>query len=164
MPLTGCGGRVGEGAMSSDAAGTGTAPIEIELHVAVSRARAWDAYVHGLSEWWHPGCTASGSGLERIEVDPHVGARMVEVARDGRQVVWGEVTDAVPGERFAHTFRLSHAGDATQVSVEFDELPHGGTRVRFTHAGWNASNADGRAKHADWPMLLERYKAHAQHV
>ncbi|WP_306231561.1 SRPBCC domain-containing protein [Agrococcus beijingensis] len=150
--------------MSDDAADSSTAPIEIELEVAVSRARAWDAYVHGLSEWWHPGYTATGAGLDRIEVDPHVGARIVEVGRDGREVVWGEVTDAVPGERFAHTFRLSHEGDASQVTLTFDDLPHGGTRVRFTHSGWNDSNAAGRLKHSDWPLLLERYKAYAQHI
>ncbi|MCH1882163.1 SRPBCC domain-containing protein [Agrococcus sp. ARC_14] len=141
-----------------------TAPIEHELDIAVSRARAWDAYVHGMSEWWHPGWTSFGTGLDRIEVEPHPGGRILEHHRDGDEHVWGEVVDAVPGERFSHTFRLSHGGDATIVTLEFDDLPHGGTRVRFSHSGWNESNAEGRRKHADWPMLLERYRTYAQHV
>lgn len=139
-------------------------PIEHELVVAVSRTRAWDAYVHGLREWWHPGWTATGSGLDRIDVEPHRGYRIVERGRDGREVVWGEVTESVPGERFAHTFRLALDGDATIVSVTFADLPKGGTRVRVTHSGWNDSNQHARRKHADWPLLLERYKAYAQHV
>ncbi len=139
-------------------------PIEHELEVAVSRARAWDAYVHGLTEWWHPGWTATGSGLERIEVEQRDEPRIVEHGRDGREIVWGEVTETVPGERFSHTFRLTHEGDATTVLVTFADLPQGGTRVHLTHAGWNASNQRGRAQYADWPRLLERYRAYAQHV
>lgn len=142
----------------------GSAPIEHELDVAVSRERAWDAYVHGLEEWWHPGWTAFGTGSDRIEVEPHAGARIVEHSRDGAQHVWGEVMDAVPGERFSHTFQLSHDGDPTVVTVEFQDLPHGGTHVRLSHGGWNESNIDARAKHGDWPMLLARYRAHAQHI
>lgn len=141
-----------------------SSPIELELEVSVSRARAWDAYVHGLGEWWLPGSTASGSGLDRIAVDPHAGGRIVEHGRDGGEVDWGEVTDAVPGERFSHTFRLSDEGDASVVDVTFVDLPQGGTRVRLTHSGWSDSNRGGRAKRLDWPVLLERYRAFAQHV
>ena len=43
------------------------APIEHELDVAVSRTRAWDAYVHGLEEWWHPSWTRFGTGIDRIQ-------------------------------------------------------------------------------------------------
>jgi len=139
-------------------------PIEHVLEVAVSRARAWEAYVHGLGEWWHPGWTATGSGLDRIEVDPHEGGRIVEHGRDGRAVEWGEVTDVVAGVCFTHTFRLTHDGDASTVSVTFVDLPRGGTRVRLTHSGWNDSNRQGRGRRTDWPMLLERYRAYAQHV
>ncbi|SFS07207.1 Uncharacterized conserved protein YndB, AHSA1/START domain [Agrococcus baldri] len=144
--------------------GDASAPITHEVEVAVSRTRAWDAYVHGLEEWWHPGWTAFGTGLDRIEVEPHAGGRIIEHGRDGEQREWGEVLEAEPGERFAHTLHPSHEGDPTVVTVDFDDLPHGGTRVRLTHGGWNESNLAGRAKHTDWPMLLERYRAHAQHV
>ncbi|MCR8670391.1 SRPBCC domain-containing protein [Agrococcus sp. HG114] len=144
--------------------GDDLAPIELEVQVAVSCARAWDAWVHGLTEWWHPAWTASGASLARIEVEPHPGGRIVEHRHDGRRHEWGEVTDAVPGSRFAHTFRLADEGDASTVAVDFAELPGGGTRVRLTHGGWNASNADARALHDDWPVLLERYRAHAQHI
>ena len=98
-----------------------TSPIEHELEVAVSRTRAWDAYVHGLSEWWHPGWTATGSGLDRIEVEQRDGLRIVEHGRDGREVVWGEVIETIPGERFGHTFRLTHEGDATTVLAGLSE-------------------------------------------
>ncbi|MDR7235225.1 SRPBCC domain-containing protein [Agrococcus sediminis] len=150
--------------VAQPAAGHGTAPIEHELDVAVSRARAWDAYVHGMTDWWHPGWTTSGSGLDHIEVDPHVGGRIVERNRDGREREWGTVTDAVPGERFEHTFHLFHEGDHTTVTVEFADLPHGGTHVRFSHHGWNESNAGDRAGHLDWEALLQRYKSYAQHI
>lgn len=142
----------------------GASPIEHELVVAVSRTRAWDAYVHGLGEWWHPGWTATGSGLDRIDVDPRQGSSIVEHGRDGRRVVWGQVTESVPGESFAHTFRLPLDGDETVVSVTFVDLPRGGTRVRITHSGWSASNEQTRRQDANWPLLLERYKAYAQHV
>jgi Activator of Hsp90 ATPase homolog 1-like protein len=145
-------------------ASDGTSPIEHELEVAVSRARAWDAYVHGLAEWWLPSWTATGSGIDRIEVDTHEGGRIVEHGRDGRSIEWGEVTDSVPGECFTHTFRATHVGDASTVSVTFIDLPQGGTRVRLTHSGWNDSNRQGRGRHSDWSVLLERYRAYAQHV
>lgn len=147
-----------------DDADAATAPIEHEIDVAVSRNRAWDAYVHGLEEWWHRSWTSFGTGLERIDVEPHEGGHIVEHSRDGSEREWGEVLEAEPGERFVHTFHLSHGGDDTVVAVEFEDLPHGGTRVRFSHSGWNDSNKQDRAKHADWPMMLERYRAHAQHI
>lgn len=140
------------------------APIEHELDVAVSRERAWDAYVHGMTDWWPVGWTRFGTGVDRIDVEPHPGGRIVEHSRTGEEHVWGEVTEADPGERFAHTFRLSHEGDPSTVVVAFTELPHGGTRVHFTHGGWNDSNREARVKHADWPKLLERYRTHAQHI
>lgn len=138
--------------------------LELELDVAVSRERAWDAYVHGMTEWWHPGWTRSGTGLDRIDVEPHPGGRVIEHTRDGVEHVWGAVTDAVPGERFGHTFHLSHEGEPSRVTVTFEDLPHGGTRVRFAHSGWNASDEGARVKRTDWPLLLERYRAYAQHV
>lgn len=142
----------------------GASLIEHELELAVSRARAWDAYVHGLAEWWHPAWTATGSGLDRITVDPHEGGRVVEHGRDGREVEWGRVTDAVPGERFTHTFRLSDGGEASTIAVTFVDRPQGGTRVRLTHAGWSDADRERRERHADWPAMLERYRAYAQHV
>lgn len=141
-----------------------TAPIMHELEVAVSRTRAWDAYVHGLEEWWHASRTNFGSGIDRIEVEPHAGGRIIEHSRDGEEREWGEVLEAESGERFVHTFHLTHEGDPTIVTVEFDDLPHGGTHVRFSHSGWNETNQDARGKHADWPMLLERYRTYAQHI
>lgn len=147
-----------------DRAADGPSPIEHELEVAVSRTRAWDAYVHGLGEWWHPAWSATGSGLDRVTVDPHAGGRIVEHGRDGREVEWGEVTDAVPGERFAHTFRSRHDGVASTVTVTFVDRPQGGTRVRLVHSGWDDSDREARDAHADWAMLLERYRAYAQHV
>lgn len=141
-----------------------TAPIEHELDIAVSRTRAWDAYVHGLEEWWHTSWTSFGAGLDRIEVEPHAGGRIVEHSRNGEERTWGEVLEAEPGERFVHTFHLRNDGDPTVVTVEFGDLPHGGTHVRFSHGGWNETNRDARGKHADWPMLLERYRTYAQHI
>lgn len=141
-----------------------TSPITHELEVAVSRARAWDAFVHGLDEWWPPSMTVFGSGIDRIEVEPHQGGRILEHSRDGREGPWGEVLESEPGERFVHTLDRAQDGDRTVVTVEFDDLPHGGTRVRVTHDGWNETNQAARAKHAAWPMLLDRYRAYAQHV
>jgi hypothetical protein len=139
-------------------------PFELELDVAVSRTRAWDAYVHGLGEWWHPGWTAFGSGLDHIVVEPHRGGRIVEHSRDGREHEWGEVLAAVPGERFEHTLRVSPDAEPTRISVEFVDLPQGGTRVSLTHGGWTPSSLRFRAKHEEWPALLARYRAHAQHI
>ena len=152
--------EVGPAAARSD----DLSPFEHKLDVAVSRTRAWDAYVHGLGEWWHPGWTAFGSGLDHIEVEPHRGGRIVEHDRDGREHEWGEVLDVVPGERFEHTLRVSPDADATLISVAFSDLPQGGTRVRLAHGGWTQSSLPFRARHAEWPALLARYRAHAQHI
>ncbi|WP_347755989.1 SRPBCC domain-containing protein [Agrococcus sp. ProA11] len=141
-----------------------TSPIESSIVVAVSSDRAWDAYVHGMTEWWRPGLTGYSARLEHIEVEPHEGGRIVEHARDGRERVWGEVLEATPGERFAHTFQLTEHGDPTTIAIELEDLPHGGTEVRLSHSGWNDSNREARGKHADWPMLLARFKAYAQHI
>lgn len=136
-------------------------PAEHVLDVPVSRTRAYDAYVLGLPEWWHPGWTASGTGLDRIEVEPHEGGRIVEHARDGSESEWGAVTEAEPGARFGHTISLRQGDAPSTVMVTFADLPHGGTRVLLQHS---PAEGGGAARLPDWPLLLERYRGYATHV
>lgn len=140
------------------------APIRHHLELPVSHARAFDSYVHGIGEWWHPRWTANGNNFDTVTIDAQPGGSIVECARDGNTITWGEVTELEPGRLIVHSYWLAHEGDPSIVRVSFTNGEHGGTAVDFEHAGWNESNASAREQFTHWPVLLRRFAEHANHV
>jgi len=75
----------------------------------------------------------------------------------------GRVTAWEPPHRLGYaTFLAQPRETPSETRVTF-EPADGGCRVRFEHGGWTAENADRRAKFRDWPLLLRRFAALADH-
>lgn len=146
-----------------------TAPTRIEpvrktVTVPLSPDEAFRAFTEEIESWW-PLATHSIAGPDAVGVvmEPGVGGRLVETARDGTTCVWGTVAAWEPGERVAFSF---HPGwpveQATDVEVTFTATATDGdgTEVVLVHTGWE-NRPDGAAMREHyvpgWDFVLGHY-------
>jgi hypothetical protein len=115
-----------------------------------------------MTEWW-PLATRSVALTDAVscEVEPRVGGRLFERAKDGACAPWGTVLVWDEPWRFAFTW---HPGlpesAATEVLVTFTEVP-AGTQVELEHRRWEALDeraAELRGRYErGWPGVLARF-------
>ncbi|GIF60664.1 SRPBCC domain-containing protein [Asanoa iriomotensis] len=139
-------------------------PIVRELVVPVGPTEAFDLFTTKIGEWWPPAFTASGDALADVIMEPRVGGRVYERARDGGEQDWGVVGIWELAERVA--LRWTHGlrtPEATLVDVSF--TPDGSvTAVRLQHEGWHpdqTADHERFAADAGWTAVLESYRSKA---
>ena len=116
-------------------------PIVKTVDVPTSPERAFKVFVEEIAEWWpaktHSVAAYGGDLPKDIVFEAGSEGVLYEVLPDGSQSAWGRVTEWKDGRRFTITWHPGRAAtEATRVTVEFDPLPDGRTRVRLTHVGW----------------------------
>jgi Activator of Hsp90 ATPase homolog 1-like protein len=137
-------------------------PIVHELSLSCTPEVAFDAWAR-IGEWWHRDYTSNASTLETVVIEPRRGGRVFEHHRDGHEVDWGWVTAWEPPHRLAYaTFLAQPRETPSEIRLTFEPAASG-CSVRFEHGGWTAENADQRAKFREWPLLLRRFAALADH-
>jgi hypothetical protein len=137
-------------------------PIVHVLSLRCDPAAAFDAYAR-IGEWWHPDYTSDASTLATVVIEPRPGGRVFERHRDGHEVDWGRVTAWEPPLRLAYSSHLAQPPETpSEIRVTFQPADRGCT-MRFEHGGWTAENAEPRAKFREWPLLLRRFAALADH-
>jgi catechol 2,3-dioxygenase-like lactoylglutathione lyase family enzyme len=140
----------------SEAAG----PIELDYELDCSPELAWDAFVRRIDEWWHP--AYAPPGLQRVTIDPLVGAPVTMELADGSSYRWGTVTVADQPHHYAQTFTIAQDPEhPSTLEVTFERHLRG-CRVHFAHGGWTAANVAGRARFSEWGILLDRFAAVAE--
>ena len=142
-------------------------PVCKEVSVALDAPQAFALFTEGMARWWpmrSHSCFAEQA--VRIEIEPRVGGRVTEHARDGRSSPWGQVTAWEPPLRFAMTWHPANAPEqATRLEVSFTPAA-AGCILRLVHDGWEARGDDaGSIRHeydTGWGQVLERYVELAQ--
>ncbi|GAB4259571.1 MAG: hypothetical protein Kow0013_02370 [Pararhodobacter sp.] len=144
-----------------------TEPIIKTIDVPCSAQRAFDTFVHRISDWWpldgHAVSAATGKAALGVTIEPRVGGRVYETMHDGQQTDWGKVLTYAEGEAFSMTWHPgNNADNATHVAVRFEALDHSRTRVTLTHSGWEiwATEADAKrdSYNSGWDFVLgQRY-------
>jgi uncharacterized protein YndB with AHSA1/START domain len=101
-------------------------------------------------------CPAAGMIVRRVEVDARVGGSFLIVMRIGEQDLphRGEYLEIVPYERLSFTW-LSHVAFAgSRVTLRFEPLANGHTRLTLVHAGLR--DEEIRRKHdGGWSHILQ---------
>lgn len=131
-------------------------PVSREVLVPADAATAYRVFLDRIGQWWP---------IERLSVF-HDGTvafldhQLVELAADGREAVWGTVTESDPPCRLSFTWHPGGDEDrASHVTVTFGETADG-TLVRLVHEGWE-SFSDPIAARADydkgWPGVLTAF-------
>jgi len=112
-------------------------PVRKELKVNLSAEAAFRLFTEGLNKWWPLATHSVGEeNAERCFFEEHVGGRIYEVMKDGRQADWGEVLVWEPYDKVSFTWHPSRTSDTAQeVTVTFSESS-GGTIVKLVHTGW----------------------------
>ncbi|CAN5830030.1 SRPBCC family protein [soil metagenome] len=139
-----------------------TDPLVKEITVPLAPERAFALFTDGIATWWplasHSVARANAVGCR---FEPRVGGRLLEVARDGSEHVWGRVRAWEPPARLVVTWHPGREAETAQeLSVTFS--PEGnGTRIRLVHAGWELLGDAGRVERDNydpgWDYVLGRY-------
>ncbi|WP_437952805.1 SRPBCC family protein [Sorangium sp. So ce296] len=140
-------------------------PIRRSLIVPLSQADAFDLFVRRIADWWPLATHSVGRGAAAsCHIEPSVGGRVFERARDGTEALWGTVVAWDAPWRLAFTWHPGRAPAAAQeVEVQFVELVAAQTRVDVVHRGWDRAGeraAPMRARHDEgWQVILARFEA-----
>ncbi len=97
--------------------------------------------------WWHDYGLADGG---HASIDD---GAVVFHNPDGDLTI-GRVLTWEPGVRYAQTFTLAQDPDVPTTLTATFQATTEGTRVRFEHGGWTASNSSRRGHFSDWPLIL----------
>jgi uncharacterized protein YndB with AHSA1/START domain len=123
------------------------APINLSIDVPVSPAVAWAAITDPaeIVEWFTDAWDLGEVGSE-YRIDFGEGS-----------IVIGEVTELVPGQRFAHTWWWEGDEPEDVTRVAWSVEPHeGGATIRLVHDGWADGEAEARDDHEGyWTGYLD---------
>jgi uncharacterized protein YndB with AHSA1/START domain len=119
------------------------APVVKTLELKRSADDAFRIYVHEAAKWWpletHALSPENNTKAIDLIVEPHIGGRVYEVAENGRTFDWGEVLAYEPGRRFAMTWQLGRARDASgEVDVIFEPTGPRAAALRLLTAAGSA--------------------------
>jgi uncharacterized protein YndB with AHSA1/START domain len=136
------------------------APIVKTIEVRRTPAEAFEIFTAGLARWWpvdrfsiHQAATAT------CAVEPRVGGRIFETAKNGEESTWGTVLAWEPPARLLMTWHPGQPVESAQeVELRFEPVPEG-TRVTLEHRGWAKAGARGeemrRNYDGGWATVFE---------
>lgn len=104
---------------------------------------AFKVFLEDLESWW-PGNRFSVSAFygkppRAIRVEARPGGRILEIAHNGAEHLWGTVRSYDPYQGFSLDFHIAQpASSASLLELDFSPLAPSRTRVTLTHSGWEA--------------------------
>jgi len=112
-------------------------PVRKELQVNLSAEAAFRLFTEGLNTWWPLATHSVGEeNAEACFFEDHVGGRIYEVMKDGKQSDWGRVLEYDTYNKVSFTWHPSRTPDTAQeVTVTFHESA-GSTLVTLVQSGW----------------------------
>ena len=115
----------------------GVRPIDLELELPVDAGIAWRAITDPdrVIDWFTNASPVGPVGsVYRLDFG------------DG-SVVAGEVTELVPGQRFAHRWHWDGADASETTAVTWSVAPaQAGSTIRLVHDGWDGAGLDEAAR------------------
>lgn len=150
---------------------TGLPAIEKTIVVPATPARAFDVFTSEIGAWWpvasHSVSSFSGDRPRDVVFEAKAGGRIYEVLSDGKESLWGTVSECVPGRRIVFSWHPGRSPtQATTITVVFE--PEGGdaTTVTLIHVGWEnlAEGVTIRPQYeTGWDLVFcEAYQAAVQ--
>lgn len=142
--------------------GPDVAAVVKEVEVPLAVAAAFDLFTRDIATWW-PVATHSVTGSTDVRFESGVGGRIVEMAADGAEHVWGEVSGWDPPSLVQFSWHPGRDSDTAQsVTVQFTPVGSA-TRVRLEHRGWEVLGDRASAMRADydtgWDVVLDCFVA-----
>jgi len=143
----------------SDSATRIPPPVRREILVEASPGRAFELFTMRIGAWWP---LARFSVFQQDSQVALEDGRIVERSVDGRESVWGDVTEWDPPSALAFSWHPGYGPEhGTDVRVTFT-ASGAQTLVALTHSGWERMN-DPFARAAEyengWPAVLSGFAA-----
>jgi uncharacterized protein YndB with AHSA1/START domain len=142
--------------------GNALPPVRHQVQVRLAPSDAFALFTEQMARWWpFRGHSCFDEDAVDVRFDPCAGGAVTEIARDGRHMAWGTITEWSPPCGFAMRWCPGlDAAEATLLRVSFVPAA-GGTEVRIEHGGWEARGAAAVAKREQydggWPATLMAY-------
>jgi len=116
-------------------------PLVSRIEVPCGQQRAFDIFIRDMGSWWplHKRSMSlrSGHPPKRLDVDPQVGGKIVEIAHDDTEHHWGTIKTLRPHDLIAMDFHMGMPPDkASLVEVRFTPLAENRTEVELTQSNW----------------------------
>ena len=147
-------------------------PIVKSIEVPCSQEMAFVVFLDEMHTWWplakYTVSAMAKKAAKSITVDARRGGKIVEIAHDDSEHVWGTITSYDPHESFAMDFHIAPPGSPakapTLVELLFTALGPERTRVELTQTNWEGLGewvADIRGGYVEgWKEIFEQaYKA-----
>jgi len=142
---------------------TDSVTLTINRMLDTPRQRVWEAFTHPsiFSQWWGP----EGTRNMDVGIDAEVGGRYayrmhlpVTPGREETVVgVSGQFTDVDAQRLLGYTYQWEGQDLITQVMVEFEDRPEGGTELTVRHEG--LPNTEFADYETGWNASLDRLEA-----
>jgi uncharacterized protein YndB with AHSA1/START domain len=135
-------------------------PVIKATVVKVPPARAFELFAGDLGRWWPLAQFHTGPDPVDCMIEPQVGGRVFERAKDGKESVWGHVLAYEPPHRLSFSWLVGLSLETEQlIDIRFT-AERGGTRIELTHSGWeklgDAAAALRERYDSGWGTLVER--------
>jgi uncharacterized protein YndB with AHSA1/START domain len=143
------------------------APVRQQIVVPLAPADAFALFTEAIDRWWpFAGHSCFGDEALTVEFEPRDGGQVSEVARDGRRMPWGVLTQWSPPGGFAMRWHPGlDASEATLLQVRFEPTADGQTTVSIHHDGWEARGPTAAEKRGQyeggWVAVLGLYRQQA---
>lgn len=143
-------------------------PLRKSIRVRCGVHAAFRVFTERIGDWWPlaGGYSVFGADAETCRIEPAPGGAILEIARDGRQSVWGRVIDWEPPHRVSFSWHPGRTEDTAQT-VELRFTGDGAeTQVELEHRDWQklgdqaAPMREGYS--AGWDAVLAIYAGAAQ--
>ena len=139
------------------------APVTKRIEVPLEPEAAFDLFTAGMAQWWPMvSHSVSQSPTAMVRVEGHVGGGLVETDDEGREHLWGSVTEWDRPSTVAFTWHPGRGAETAQsVTVSF-AAAGAGTRVDLEHRGWERigefAAKQREAYEEGWNPVLDRYR------
>ncbi len=144
-------------------------PITYTIEVPCDQKKAFEVFVD-MGSWWplekrSMSLMQGGQPAKSLQIDPKQGGKIVEIAHDDTEHLWGTIKSFDPHDFFSMDFHMGMPPEtASLVEVRFTTLGENQTRVALTQSNWEAFGdmaemmRDGYG--SSWGMIFEEaYKS-----
>jgi len=141
--------------------------VDRTITIAAPPERVWKAWVEEMNAWWTKPYYNDHDRVIGLTLEPRLGGRYIEKwGENGEGFLIGHITEWLPPARLAYTWsERGWGGVATLARLEFQPDGNGGTRLAFTHEGFERlPDGDGQRDGYEygWNELSGRLKNYVE--
>jgi len=118
-------------------------PLISTIEVPCGQEDAFKVFVEDMGSWWpldkRSMSMFDGKPAKSVSLDAKVGGKIIEIAHDGKEHLWGTVKTFDPFDSISMDFHMGlPASTASLVTVVFTKIKNNSTKVVLTQSNWES--------------------------